>query len=286
MLLQLLIFITPWKELRVKSRNEVLYAQGETVRTGLQRLLFFQEPILWVQFLVQKNTKILHGVDCSLRPAESFCKKLCSWLHVFPLHQNHVYTDLLTCHFGAVSKSYLWCCLPGCSPHFAPDETWLATLKINLYIPGGSEVKASACNVGDVGLIPGSGRFPGEGNGNPLQYSCLENPMDGGAWWATVHGIPKSWTQLSDLMEKVMAPHSNTLAWKIPGMEEPGRLQSMGLLRVGHDWVTSLWLFTFMHWRRKWQPTPVVLPRESQGRGSLVGCHLWGYTESDTTEAT
>ena len=84
----------------------------------------------------------------------------------------------------------------------------------------------------------------GEGNGTPLQYSCLENSM----------------------------------------AEEPGRLQSMGSLRVGHDWVTSLSLFTFMHWRRKWQPTPVFLPGESQGRRSLVGCHLWGCTESDTTE--
>ena len=64
---------------------------------------------------------------------------------------------------------------------------------------GGSEVKASACNVGDLGSIPGLGRSPGEGNGNPLQYSCLENPMDGGAWWATVHGVAKSRTQLSDL---------------------------------------------------------------------------------------
>ena len=64
--------------------------------------------------------------------------------------------------------------------------------------PGGSEVKASACNAGDLGSIPGSGRSPGEGNGNPLQYSCLENPMDGGAWWATVHGVAKSWTRLSD----------------------------------------------------------------------------------------
>ena len=72
-------------------------------------------------------------------------------------------------------------------------------------------------------------------------------------------------------MEKAMAPHSSTLAWKIPWMEEPGGLQSMGSLRVGHDWATSLSLFTFMHWRRKWQPTPVFLPWESQGRGSLVG---------------
>ena len=83
-------------------------------------------------------------------------------------------------------------------------------------------------------------------------------------------------------MEKAVAPHSSTLAWKIPWMEEPGGLQSMGLLRVGHNWVTSLSLFTFMHWRRKWQPTPVLLPGESQGRGSLVGCHLWGHTELDT----
>ena len=83
-----------------------------------------------------------------------------------------------------------------------------------------------------------------------------------------------------------MASYSSTLAWKIPWMEEPGRLQSMGLLRVGHDSATSLSIFTFMHWRRKWQPTPVFLPGESQGRGSLVGCRLWGRTELDMTEAT
>ena len=76
--------------------------------------------------------------------------------------------------------------------------------------------------------------------------------------------------------EKGMALHSSTLAWKIPWMEEPGRLQSMGLLRVGHDWATLLSLFTFMHWRRKWQPTPVFLPGESQGWGSLVDCSPWG----------
>ena len=86
--------------------------------------------------------------------------------------------------------------------------------------------------------------------------------------------------------EKAMAPHSSTLAWKIPWTEEPGGLQSMGSLGVGHDWATSLSLFTFMHWRRKWQPTPVFLPGESQGRRSLGGCRLWGRTELDTTEAT
>ena len=90
------------------------------------------------------------------------------------------------------------------------------------------------------------GLCPGEGNGTPLQYSCLENPMDGGAWWAAVHGVAEGQTRLR----------------------------------------TSLSLFTFMHWRRKWQPTPVFLPGESRGQGSLVGCCLWGRTESDTTEVT
>ena len=78
--------------------------------------------------------------------------------------------------------------------------------------------------------------------------------------------------------EKAMAPHSSTLAWKIPWTEDPGRLQSMGSLRVRHDWATSLSLSTFMHWRRKWQPTPVFVPGESQGQGSLMGCCLWGCT--------
>ena len=86
----------------------------------------------------------------------------------------------------------------------------------------------------------------GKGNGTPLQHSCLENPIDRGAWWAAGHGVAKSRTRLSNF----------TL------------------------------LFTFMHWRRKWQPTPVFLPGESQGPGSLVGCRLWGRTESDITEAT
>ena len=83
-----------------------------------------------------------------------------------------------------------------------------------------------------------------------------------------------------------MAPHSSTLAWKIPWTEEPARLQSMGLLGVGHDCRTSFSLFTFTHWRRKWQPTLVFLSGESQGWVSPVGCCLWGCTESDTTEAT
>ena len=149
----------------------------------------------------------------------------------------------------------------------------------------------------------------GEGNGNPLQCSCLKNPRDGRAWQVAVYGVAQSRTRLKWLSssssssnmlsarkkintryysnsEKAMATHSSFLAWKIPWTEEPGRLQSMGSLRVRHDWVTSFSLFTFMHWRRKWQPTPVFLPGESQGWASLVGCHLWGCTESDTTKAT
>ena len=86
--------------------------------------------------------------------------------------------------------------------------------------------------------------FHGEGNGTPLQYSCLENPMDGGAWWAAVHGVAKGRTRLSDFtstfhfhaLEKEMATHSSVLAWRIPGMGEPGRRPSMGSHRVGHDW--------------------------------------------------
>ena len=88
------------------------------------------------------------------------------------------------------------------------------------------------------------------------------------------------------IMEKAMATYSSTLAWKIQWTDEPCRLQSMGSRRVRHDWTTSLSFFTFMHWRRKWQPTPVFLPGESQGWWSLVGCHLWGHTEPDPNEAT
>ena len=83
-----------------------------------------------------------------------------------------------------------------------------------------------------------------------------------------------SWRPQASNSEKAMAPHSSTLAWKIPWMEEPGGLQSMGSLRVRHNQATSLSLFPFMHWRRKWQPTPVFLPGESQGQGSLMGCCL------------
>ena len=92
-------------------------------------------------------------------------------------------------------------------------------------------------------IIPGLGRFPGEGNGNPLQYSGLENPMDGGAWKVAVHGVAEGWTRLSDFtftfhlyaLEKEMATHSSVFVWRIPGTREPGGLPSMGSHRVGHD---------------------------------------------------
>ena len=101
----------------------------------------------------------------------------------------------------------------------------------------------NAGDIRDVGLIPGSGRSPGGGHGNPLQYSCLENPMDGGAWWAAVHGVSKSRTQLSDFtftfhfhaLEKETATHSSVLAWRIPGTGEPGGWSSVGSHGVGHD---------------------------------------------------
>ena len=96
--------------------------------------------------------------------------------------------------------------------------------------------------------------------------------MDGGAWWATVDGVTKSQTQLSDYHF-----HFYRIEGMLDWRESEFRLpQGTGQLS----------LFTFMHWRRKWQPTPVFLPGESQGRGSLVGCRLWGRTESATTEAT
>ena len=109
--------------------------------------------------------------------------------------------------------------------------------------PGSSDSKESAYNAGDLGLIPGLGRSPGEGNSSPLQHSCLENPMDRGAWWAAVHGVTKSPARLDDFsftfhfhaLEKEMATHSSILAWRIPGTEESSGLPSMGSHRVGHD---------------------------------------------------
>ena len=104
-------------------------------------------------------------------------------------------------------------------------------------------VKKTTCNAGDTGFIPGLGRSIREENGNPLQYSHLENSMDRGAWQTAVHGVAKSQTRLSDFtftfrfpaLEKEMATHSSVLAWRIPGSGEPRGLLSMGSHRVGHD---------------------------------------------------
>ena len=128
---------------------------------------------------------------------------------------------------------------------------------------------------------------------NSLPLSHLERPIENREQFchAVFTSLPSLNVYLLKMIadltsERAMAPHSSSLAWKIHWMEEPSRLQSMESLRVGYDSATSLSLFTFMHWRRKWQPTPVFLPGESQGQGSLVGCRLWGCTESDTTEVT
>ena len=109
-------------------------------------------------------------------------------------------------------------------------------MHLTMGFPGGTVVKnppANARDERDTGLIPGSRRSPGEENGNLLQYSCLENPRDRGAWWARVHRVEKSRTPLS------MHAWSNIFAWKIPWTEEPGELQPMRPHRVGHDWVTE-----------------------------------------------
>ena len=119
---------------------------------------------------------------------------------------------------------------------------------------------------------------------NLRSWSVLEAPMISASHPnGCMEDISRS---LENIPEKAMAPHSSTVAWKIPWMEEPCQLQSMGSRRVKHDWGTSFSLFILLHWRRKWQPTPVFLSRESQGQWSLVGCHLWGRTESDMTEVT
>ena len=106
---------------------------------------------------------------------------------------------------------------------------------------------------------------------NPLMLGKIEGRRRGWQRMRWLDGIISNWT--NEMMD--------ILAWKIPWVEEPGRLQSMGSGRVGYDWATSLSLFTFMHWRRKWQPTPVFLPGESQGRGSWWAA-VYGVAQSRT----
>ena len=124
--------------------------------------------------------------------------------------------------------------------------------------------------------------------------TILKKKSHGFFWWTdslvvwiiSTESLIMGKHSLSERWLKFMLIYDGGLAWKIPWTEKPGRLQSVKSLRVGHDWATSFSVFTFMHWRRKWQPTPVFLPGESQGQRNLVGCRLWGRTESDTTEAT
>ena len=131
-----------------------------------------------------------------------------------------------------------------------------------------------------------------EGDGTPLQYSCLENPMDGGAWWAAVHGVMKSQTRLSDFtftfhfhaLEKEMATHSSVLAWRIPGTGEPAGLPSVGSHRVGHDWsdlaaAAACFLYT---WQilKNWVYQSAVLHGKRQGyRGEQRISPTWGRSQ-------
>ena len=151
---------------------------------------------------------------------------VCASSHVLPL------CDLKDCRPPGLNPSLL------CLLHWQVDS-------LPLIFSNGSVVKSPPSgNAVDASSIPGLGRSPGGGHGNLLQYSCLGNPMDRGAWWAAVHGVAKSQTWLSDFaltfhfhtLEKEMATHSSVLAWRSPGTGEPGGLPSMGLHRVGHDW--------------------------------------------------
>ena len=136
--------------------------------------------------------------------------------------------------------------------------------------PGGSVVKNLTVNAGNVGSIPGSGRSPGEGNANPLQYSCTGNPMNRGSWWAAVWGGVRVGCDLGTKPQ--------CMSYKeIVSSFSPCAVQYV---------LISYFILSSIYRRRQWQPTPVLLPGESQGRGSLVGCCPWGRTESDTTEAT
>ena len=154
--------------------------------------------------------------------------------------------------------------------------------QLYLSFSDGSDGKESTCNEGELGSIPGSGRSLREGHGNPLQYSSLKNSMDRGAWQATFHGVIKSQTQLSGFHFTYIYP----LVFRFFS-----HLGHYRVLRISCaiQWVLIRYLFYIqqcVYRRRQWQPTPVFLPGESQGVGSLVGCHLWGRTESDTTEVT
>ena len=156
-------------------------------------------------------------------------------------------------HFSPCSSSFLHIKKKATEPQIVRLDYWVTETSLWLILKQSKRKKTSSLHLCSSSLTPDCkpwsyirlySAYVGEGNGTPLQYSSLENPIDGGAWQAAVHGLAKSQTWLSDFT------------------------------------------LTFIHWRRKWQPIPVFLPGESQRWGSLVGCHLWGLTQSDVTEAT
>ena len=170
-----------------------------------------------------------------------------------------------------------------------------------LFFGGGSKITADGdCShkikrrlLSGRKVMTNLGSIFGEGNGNPLQYSCLENPMDGGAWWAAVHGVARSRTRLSDFtftfhyhaLEKEMATHSSVLAWRIPGTGEPGGLLSMGLHRVGNDWsdlaAAAAAAGSILKSRDIALPTKVRLVKAMVFPVIIYGCESWTVKKAE-----
>ena len=149
------------------------------------------------------------------------------------------------CRMKFIQYWFIWCCFRKIKKNVWKSVNRRKSMKVKIsedYLSNTTSTCCIICFCYIPYMLLCMAEF-GEGNGTPLQYSCLENPMDGGAWWAAVHGVGNSWTRLSDFtfnfhfyaLEKEMATHSSVLAWRIPGMGEPGGLPSMGLHRVGHN---------------------------------------------------
>ena len=165
-------------------------------------------------------------------------------------------------------------CLRPCSSKMSTPGRILGVLSSFQGFPNSSVGKESACNAGDLGSSPGLGRSPGEGNGNPLQYSCLENPMGRGAWQATVHGatrVEHDWvTKLPPLPSGCLWCHASCITLLVRGQRLPW-------FEVKKKKRLNWWFSREVICRRRqWHPTPVLLPGKSHGRRSLVGCSPWG----------